>query len=334
MEPRLYFADVQYADIAPIPEPEEFFEFRGKVRVFPKPETEVNGTLLEQREGYATIFTDPYGYLWTMSTAQLLTDQDFARAGVFLSSKTEDNHTFYYGKVNTWEIQADCVVYLAAGNKAFVNLRRNQDQGPCPTAAGYAEWLPRAESPEAKAEPDQKFGSLFAYGANNHKDNIIHGVFEEVEAYGNDVYGQPCNDFRLLSDCMAYAGNSHTGAKWDSAEFVSRYLITRRNHSPVWHGPAKYWYKNGYGMFRMSNCGSVRPQIGDMMVSEGGSHGHAAIVREVGDHSVTVIQQNWFESPKDNSYTLFMSNSGNDYCVSDFGDGYPVIGWLRESNLK
>lgn len=309
---------------------EPFFEFNSGVRVYPNPDTEVNGTLLTEREGYTTIFTDPYGYLWTMSTAIGLTDQDFATAGVFLASSTNTGAILYYGKINTWEINADCVAYVAASEHNFVTIRRNQDQGVCPTAAGYASWMPRANMKEEQNSQHTRSSGLTAYGANNHQNNIVHGVFNDVKIYGNDPYGWPCTDFQLLGDCLAYTDIRLTGTKWDSAEFVSRYFISQYNHTPIWHGPAKYWYKQGYGLKKLANCGSVVPQTGDMLVSEGGSHGHAAIVRDVSDHSVTVIQQNWFDSEKDAHYTISMTSAGNHYCLADFGDGYPIAGWLRK----
>ena len=317
------------SDILNNSEPEAFV-FRNGIHVFPNTNTLINGQLLTEREGYATIFTDPYGYQWTISTAISPTDQDFANAGVFMAGQTNDGAVFYYGKVNTWETNADCVAYLAASTYDFVSLRRNQDQGSCPTSAGYAAWLPQAKGPAKAIEAGRKSSSLFAYGANNHQDNIIHGEFQGVKAYGNDPYGWDCNDFRLLGDCLAYSGIRLTGAKWASAELAARYLITKYDHFPVSQSPAKYWYQSYLGLKKMTNCGSVRPLVGDILLSNGGSHGHAAIVREVSDHSVTIIQQNWFESEKDNQHTLPMTSSGDHYCVSDFGEGYPIVGWLRK----
>lgn len=301
--------------------------FRSGVHVYPHPETQVNTTLLEQRDGYATLFTDPYGNTWTMSTAHALSDQDFAEAGTFMAGMTQSGATFYYGKVLNWEINAECVVYLAAGGGEFVMIRRFQDQGACPTAAGYAEWLPLADVQFAT-----QVSPLWAYGVNNSPDNIEHGSFNHVPVYGNDPYGHPCGDFHTLSDCSAYSGITLTGTKWDSGEFVNRYLRVVYDHTTLWAGPAKYLYGSSrtYGLNKHPNCGSVRPRVGDALVSEGGPAGHAAIVRAVSDHSVTVIQQNWFESPADNSSTLRMRTSGNSYCVADFGDGYPVSGWLRK----
>lgn len=307
--------------------PDQGIMFRSGVRVHPDPETEINTTLLEQRDGYATLFTDPYGNIWTMSTAHALTDQDFAEAGSFMAAMTADGATFYYGKVMNWEIDSECVAYVEAGATDFVMIRRFQDQGACPTSAGYAEWLPLADVAFAtQASP------LWAYGANNSLDNIKHGSFNSVPAYGNDPFGQPCGDFHTLSDCSAYSGITHTGTKWDSGEFVNRYLRVVYNHNTFWAGPVKYLYGSNhtYGLKKLPNCGSVRPRAGDVLVSKGGPSGHAAIVRDVSDHSISVIQQNWFESPKDNSMTLGMRTSGNNHCVADFGDGYPVSGWLRK----
>lgn len=327
---KLVYSDKPDSSTVSVPEAEEFLVFQNGVRAYPNPNTTVSHTLLTQRDGYATTLIDPYDYVWTMTAAVGLTDQDFANAGVYLSSVTDDGAKFYYGKVNAWEISADCVVYVAASEQDFLTIRRNQDQGACPTAAGYSTWLPRADTVDAHKYQSTRAYALTAYGANNHQNNIIHGEFNGIKIYGNDPYGWPCNDFQIISHCLAYAGIRLTGTKWDSAEFVSRYFITQFNQLSLWQGPSKYWYKNNYGFKKMPNCGSVPPEIGDMLVSEGGSHGHAAIVREVSDHSVTVIQQNWFESEKDNHYMLSMTTSGNRHCISKFGDGYPIVGWLRK----
>lgn len=305
---------------------EDGVRFRSGVTIYPQPDTEMNLQLLTDRDRFATTLTDPYGYIWSISTAQGLDDLDFAESGRYQTSITPTGLTFYYGKIPTWEILAECVVYLSAHNHNFVVLRRYQDQAACPTALGYADWLPETTSPASSTIT----AALWAYGANNSPDNIVHGTFGGVTAYGNDPAGQTCGDFQNLSDCLAYSGISLTGVKWDSAEFVSRYFITKYNHNPMWQGPAKFWYQEArnYGLGRSPNCGSVRPKVGDMLVSEGGPAGHAAIVREVSDHSVTVIQQNWFDSIRDNNYTLHLRTAGNHFCVSAFGDSYPVVGWV------
>ena len=297
--------------------------------VFPRSDTNLNGKLLAERHGYATIFTDPYGNLWTISTAYGLSDQDFAEVGSYQSEETLDEQVFYYGKIRNWEISPDCVAYLTADQDHFVVLRRNEDQGACPTSAGYKAWLPKAEVQDN--EPGLVQAWLWAYGANNHPENISHGEFQGVHIYGNDPYGQACGDFQLMSNCMTYAGITFTGLKWNSSEFTNRFMATTYNHKPFWHGPPKDWYENGniYGLRKMPNCGQVHPEIGDMLVSDGGSHGHAAIVRDVSDHQIKIIQQNWFESSADNEHILKLSVAGNRYCLEPFGDGYPIQGWLR-----
>lgn len=307
----------------------ELIEFRSGVRIQLNQSTELNHKLLEQRDRYATIFTDPYGYLWTIHTAYGLTDQDFAAVGSYLSDETDSGQTFYYGKTRNWEVSPDCVIYLDAGKEHFVALRRNQDQGPCPLGAGYKSWLPTALAPESTAGIQEAW--LWAYGANNHPENIVHGEFDGVAIYGNDPYGQTCGDFQLPSNCMTYADNLFTGHKWTSSEFANRFMVTKYNHRSLLHTPAKDWYKHifGYTMSKFSNCSTVRPQSGDVLLSNGGSHGHAAVVRDVSDHHIKIIQQNWFESPADNERILKLSVAGNHYCVEDFGEGYPIQGWLR-----
>ena len=307
----------------------QLIEFRSGVQIQLKQDTELNHTLLEQRDHYATTLVDPYGHLWTISTAYGLSDQDFAAVGSYLSDETHTKHAFYYGKIRNWEISPDCVVYLDAGRNHYLTLRRNQDQGACPLGAGYKIWLPEAVPPVNDANIQQAW--LWAYGANNHPENIVHGDLEGVPVYGNDPYGQTCGDFQLPSACMTYTDNLFTGLKWNSGEFANRFLITKHNHRKLSHDPVKNWYKYAfdYGYFRLPNCGTARPLIGDVLVSDGGSHGHAAVVRDVSDHHLKIIQQNWFESPQDNEKVLSLSVAGNHYCVEEFGEGYPIQGWLR-----
>lgn len=321
--------DFTEPDVSPFANTNELIEFRSGLQVRLKQDTELNRTLLQERDRYATIFTDPYGYLWTISTAYGLTDQDFAAVGSYLSDEMTDGQAFYYGKIRNWEISPDCVVYLSAGQTHFVTLRRNQDQGPCPLGAGYKIWLPEAVAPIN--DSGVQLAWLWAYGANNHPENIVYGEFKGVAIYGNDPYGQPCGDFQLPSACMTYADNLFTGLKWNSGEFANRFLITTHNHRKLSHDPVKNWYKYAfdYGYFRLPNCGTARPQIGDVLVSDGGSHGHAAVVRDVSDHQLKIIQQNWHESSADNEQILSFTVAGNHFCVEDFGDGYPIQGWLR-----
>lgn len=211
--------------------------FRTGVTVYSTPDTNINLNLLAERDGYATTFTDPYGYLWTISVAYGLTDQDFAAVGSYLSDETPDGHAFYYGKIRNWEVSPDCVVYLSVGNEYFVTLRRNQDQGPCPLGAGYKTWLPEATPPASDSAIQVAW--LWAYGANNHPENIVYGEFEGVAIYGNDPYGQTCGDFQLPSNCMTYADNLFTGHKWTSSEFVNRFMVTNYNHRSLLHSRPK-----------------------------------------------------------------------------------------------
>jgi len=55
-----------------------------------------------------------------------------------------------------------------------------------------------------------------------------------------------------------------------------------------------------------------------------------AVVREVAEDSVFVIQQNWANNDADGAYRVAMTRSGNDCSLAAFGGGsYTINGWLR-----
>jgi uncharacterized protein (TIGR02145 family) len=76
---------------------------------------------------------------------------------------------------------------------------------------------------------------------------------------------------------------------------------------------------------------SIIPQLGDILVSNGGGEGHVAIVKSVSDSEVCTIQQNFSNDLKDANrcLTFTLSNDGK-YTVSGFDDNYPIQGWLRK----
>jgi surface antigen len=154
------------------------------------------------------------------------------------------------------------------------------------------------------------------------------GSFNSVNAYSNRVMG-------YLSYEYNYLNGTFTGMKWQCVEYVQRYYlqIYGMNIQPFMRN-ADSFYSNasGAGLLSYPNGGSVAPQVGDIICSNGGNSGHVAIVREVGSNYINVIHQNWSNSSSDNSDTI--SRNGNTVNPFNLYSGYPIVGWLRSRSVN
>jgi probable HAF family extracellular repeat protein len=125
------------------------------------------------------------------------------------------------------------------------------------------------------------------------------------------------------------AEDYNSGFKWQCVEFVNRYYYQIYGTS-VSGGNANVYYQNAAakGLIAYPNRGSVPPQIGDIIVSEGNINnvGHVAIVWDVSPNNIHLVEQNWNEGPGDLDHVLAITSGNN---VADFNTAYPVTGWLR-----
>lgn len=97
----------------------------------------------------------------------------------------------------------------------------------------------------------------------------------------------------------------NVGLRYQCVEFVKRYHLERFGHRmPNSYGHAKDFFDpavrdgglNGdRGMVQFSNPSTTKPEAGDLLVLDawtGNPYGHVAIIAEVGDGEVEVVQQN------------------------------------------
>lgn len=97
-------------------------------------------------------------------------------------------------------------------------------------------------------------------------------------------------------------GGYNYGMKWQCVEFVKRYYYDRLKHSmPNTYGHAKDFFIEGLedggfniqrDLYQFQNGGIYKPQADDIVVYIGDEYGHVAIITEVGDDYVNIIQQN------------------------------------------
>ena len=149
-------------------------------------------------------------------------------------------------------------------------------------------------------------------------------TFRGIPAYANGAdtnTGTPCN------------GRGTYGLEYQCVELVKRYYAERLGHDvSSWRFDAYDLFDNAstLGLDAYSNNGSVAPRVEDIMVFRGGEegYGHVAIVTEVDDNVVRLIEQNWGSNAVG---TLRFSRSSNgNYIVEDRSSSYETIGWLRK----
>ena len=154
------------------------------------------------------------------------------------------------------------------------------------------------------------------------------GTFNGIAAYSN---GSISNESGVYNT----SAGVNTGIKWQCVEYVNRYYYMMYGiniKSTGTYGNANHYYNNASfaGLSAYPNGGSIKPQVGDIICSNGGKYGHVAIIREIGSNYIKIIQQNWSNDSNDENKTLTLTNN----TVGDFGSGYPVQGWVRATQIS
>jgi len=171
---------------------------------------------------------------------------------------------------------------------------------------------------KATAKPPTGFGSEL-------------GQFNGVTIYsnGNDTYVGTERSYSTINSIK-----KDVGVKWQCVEFVNRYywqqygIALRDKYS----GNANRFWNNAstMGLDSFSNGGTaIIPQVGDILVSNGGANGHVAIVRSVSSNQVCVAHQNFANSTADENKCLTMTSANGRYTVAEFNGNLPIVGWLR-----
>jgi len=131
------------------------------------------------------------------------------------------------------------------------------------------------------------------------------------------------------------------GTKGDAGIYQCVELV-RRYYLQVYHidlaararGNANTFFSNAsaLGLSSYADGGTMAPQVGDILPSNGGPEGHVAIVRGVSSNQVCVAQQNFTNGPDDANWCMAMAVTRGHYTISGFNrsnNAYPIQGWLR-----
>ena len=298
-----------FACQGPESEASDSYELRGGALITPADGTNLDIDELDAREGYGTTLTEADGTKWFLRVEHVDAD-DLDALGL---EPIDDGGVTLHVGVTESDGDDDCRVYMPVTAETFVLASRPVGELGCPDALEQLDdWLPAVA---ASDEPEL----LRAFG-----DSV--GWFNGVTAYSN---GWIDYDSRQYSD---------VGLKWQCVEYVNRYYYQKLAHKNLIRtGHAKHYYGTADAkdlIAHPNGATTVKPAVGDMLVSNSEPYGHIAIIRDVGAHYVRVIHQNWSNSDSDNSKTLSLSQDENGtYTVEGFSHDYPVDGWLRRKPM-
>lgn len=130
------------------------------------------------------------------------------------------------------------------------------------------------------------------------------------------------------------------GLKYQCVEFVKRYYYEHFKHKmPDSYGHAREFYNSKFGdgeintkrnLVQFKNGSTSKPTVKDLIVFDGheyNPYGHVAIISEVGEDYIEIIQQN--PGPSAPSRDRFKLNlEGGKWYVSDD----LTLGWLRKKD--
>ena len=171
------------------------------------------------------------------------------------------------------------------------------------------------------------------------------GEYNGVLAYSNCrpdyVQYKDKDDKKKIAilDYNYFGSNQYkTGIKWQCVEYVTRYYKSKFSREIGGLDARQYCDKASSKNLMKANNGSTtdKPQTGNVICSgkkdkKGNyvNYGHCAIVREVTNDKVYVIEQNFNENTNDHKHKLTLTkNKNGTYQVGDFGTDYPVTCWM------
>ena len=147
-------------------------------------------------------------------------------------------------------------------------------------------------------------------GAAEAASGDVIGTYRGVDAYSNG----------------ANAGTGSGPYEYQCVAYVKRfYRDAMGMDTSSWTGNGDMYYDSASakGLDAYPNGGSVPPQPDDILTFNGPTYGHVAIITEVGDTYVNVIEQNWNR----NTAYATLAKTGNN--LPD-RSGYHIQGWLRK----
>lgn len=169
----------------------------------------------------------------------------------------------------------------------------------CETESGRGGLVPEEEVVTAEvARPEPTEETVNLPPVNESKEVRIGTVIDQYKGVPVYFNGKPLESQGRHKS----PGGYNYGMKWQCVEFVKRYYYDRLKHPmPNTYGHAKDFFDRALedgdfneqrGLYQFINGGVFKPQADDIVVYAGDEYGHVAIITEVGEDYINIIQQN------------------------------------------
>lgn len=166
------------------------------------------------------------------------------------------------------------------------------------------------------------------YSDNRNKIGSVIDSYKDVNVYYNGIDYAKDYGKNYSNDGYYY------GYKWQCVEYVKRFYYDAKKHNmPDGYGNAKDFFdknvKQGElnktrGLYQYINGGNEKPKADDLIIFTDTKYGHVAIITQVGEDYIEIIQQNKGSKTRDR-YKLKINNS--KYTI---GEKRKPAGWLRK----
>lgn len=188
-------------------------------------------------------------------------------------------------------------------------------------------------------------GFLAVKQYNHHRVNSLHNkisdsshiVGDAIDSL-NGVIVYYNGEIDNVSGRNLSSDNYNLGLKYQCVEFVKRYYYEYLNHKmPDSYGNAKDFFdtklKDGQknkqrDLIQFTNGSKSKPSINDLVIYDGtifNEYGHVAIISNVTDDEIEIIQQN--PGPSGESRAHFKLIKENEKWVIE---NDKILGWLRK----
>lgn len=153
----------------------------------------------------------------------------------------------------------------------------------------------------------------------------------------NDVYVIYNESMNNTSGRHLTSDGYNLGLKWQCVEFVKRYYHDYLDHKmPNTYGHAKDFFNPSIAdgklnrdrnLLQYTNSSKSKPKVNDLIVFKGNifnSYGHVAIISEVGEDYIEIVQQNVGKTSREK---IDLETKDSKWIIDDSS----VLGWLRKN---
>ena len=167
------------------------------------------------------------------------------------------------------------------------------------------------------------------------KTFIVQKVGDTLDVF-NNVYIFYNKSINNTSGRNVSEDGYNIGLKWQCVEFVKRYYLEHLNHKmPNSYGHAKDFYNSKFddgelnkdrNLIQYSNGCQTKPEVNDLVIFDGNvfnPYGHVAIISNVGDDEIEIVQQNVGKNSRDRIDIQFKNGKWSI-------DESSILGWLRK----